>query len=61
MKAKDILNIPEIRKRVYEKVPISKDERKGCVTEKAFRDKMREEMAKKLYDEMPKEKQEYGK
>lgn len=59
MKVKHILNIPEIRKRVYEKVPISKDERDGCVTEKAFRDKMREELAKKLYDELPKEKLEF--
>lgn len=59
MKVKHILAIPEIHKRVYEKYPISKDERKGCVTEKAFRDKMREEMAKKLYEEMPKEKMEF--
>lgn len=59
MKAKHILNIPEIAKRVYDKYPISKDERDGCVTEKAFRDNMRADLAKKLYEEMGKEKKVY--
>lgn len=40
---------PEIAKAVMDKYPISKDEKDGCVTEKSFRDRMRWELAKKLY------------
>jgi hypothetical protein len=52
---------PEISKLIMEKYPVSKDEKAGCVTEKAFRDKMRWEFAKKLYYGEEKEKKEYGK
>jgi hypothetical protein len=39
---------PEISKLVMEKYPRSKSERRGCMTERAFRDRMRFEYAKKL-------------
>lgn len=58
MKAKYILRIPEISKRVYDKFPITKGE-KECTVEKATMDKLRANLAKKLYDEMPKEKLEF--
>lgn len=58
MKANQLLNIPEIRKRVYDKFPIKKSEKK-CADEKRIMDNLRVAMAKKLYEEMPKEKMEY--
>ena len=57
---RELLQDPEIKKRVYEKVPLSKDEKTGCVTEKAFRDNMRWDFMKQNY-QIGKEKKEYGK
>jgi hypothetical protein len=50
---------PEIAKVVMEKYPRSKSERKGCETERAFRNQMRYEFAKKLIAEGQREKVEY--
>lgn len=60
MRADQLLNIPEIRKRVYDKFPVSKAE-KTCENEKREMNNLRVNFAKKLYDQMPKEKKEYGK
>ena len=40
---------PDIEKVVWEKYPLSKDEKNGCQTAKAIRDHMRFELAKKIY------------
>lgn len=59
MNAKQILAIPEIKKQVYDKFPISKAERK-CDNEKSTMDQLRINMAKKLFhDGVGKEKVEY--
>lgn len=58
---KTMLKDPKIHKRVYDKFPISKDERRGCATEKALRNAARHDFAKKVYDELhpPASKVEY--
>lgn len=49
MSLKKILKArPDIKKQVDEKYPRTKLERQGCVIEKAFRDAMRYDFAKKL-------------
>lgn len=60
MKANHLLNHPVVGKMVYDKYPVSKAEKK-CPIEKADMDRLRIGMAKKLYEELPKEKMEYGK
>lgn len=53
---------PEVAKLAMEKYPLNKAERRGCQTEKAKRDYLRWEYAKRLINETPQsEKQEYGK
>lgn len=50
---------PEVAKLVMEKYPRSKMERRGCETERAFRDMMRWEYAKKIIEGNQREKVEY--
>lgn len=46
---------PQMKETVYSKYPLSKDERRGCATEKAFRDAMRLDYAKKLLEHVGKQ------
>jgi len=41
---------PEIGKAVYEKYPLTKKEKQGCASEKAYMDGKRLELAKRLMD-----------
>lgn len=50
---------PEIWGKIMEKYPLSKDERRGCQTEKAMRNAARLDYGKKLLNG-PIGKQEYG-
>lgn len=60
MNLKKILRTrPDIKKQVEEKYPTTKLERSGCVIEKAFRDAMRYEFAKKLMNDPVVGKVEY--
>lgn len=46
---KKLMAMEEIAKQVMDKYPLSKEEKRGCRLEKAMRDNMRFEFAKKLY------------